>query len=223
MAGRPVNPEKIIELLAELKTKTPDYPPELLEARKAAFMQQVISIGMQGNGPGGESGGGNGGGSGGSGSGAFGGMSGIQGVLLQATIGVWVIAAMLTAAYVFRDQIVDLLQGNRTVEVTQAPPVEQMPTEFVAPLIEPSPTELLPTETPEPVFAGDGSEDYSERILEDGVPSETVEGAVDENGKALGLTPGAPDVPGQGDPNATNKDKNSTPDKPDKPEKTPKK
>jgi len=224
MAGRSVDPEKIIELLAELKEKTPEYPPDLMAARKAAFMQHAVSINLQSKGPGSQSGGGSGsGGSGPSGgTGFFGGLSATQGILLQATIGVWIIAAMLTAAYAFRDQIVELLQHNGIAEVTQAPLVAPASTEFVSPVTELSPTELPPTETPVPAFVGDESEDYSEEV-DNGVPVEVSEEAVDENGKALGLTPGAPDVSGQGDPKATNKDKNTPPgqtDKPEKPQKT---
>ena len=231
MAGRPVTPDKIIELLAELKQKTPEYPPELLEARKQSFLQQAISINLQGKGPGGESGASSGGGGSGSsgGSGVFGGMSAVQGILLQATIGVWIIAAMLTAAYIFRNQIVDLLQGNETVniEVTEAPPAVAAPA-----ITEPPPTELPPTESPS-VFVDDDSEDLSEELLDGGVPTENTDEAVlkDENGKQLGLTPGAPDVSGEGDPKATNKDQQNPPgqdgntvppgliDKPDKPDK----
>jgi len=232
MAGRSVDPEKIIELLAELKEKTPEYPPDLMAARKAAFMQHAVSINLQSKGPGGQSGGGSGSGGGGAGpsggTGFFGGLSATQGILLQAAVGVWIIAAMLTAAYAFRDQIVDLLQHNGIVEVTEAPLVEPAPTEFVAPVTEPSPTELPPTELPSPPASLSGdSGDLYEDLVEGGVPTETTDESVltDENGKALGLTPGAPDVSGQGDPKATNKDKNTPPgqdkpDNPNKPEKT---
>ena len=226
MAGRSINPEKIIELLAELKEKTPEYPPELLEARKAAFIKHAVSINLQSKGPGSQSGGGSGGGSGPSGgTGFFGGLSATQGLLLQATIGVWIIAAMLTTAYAFRDQIVSLLQHNGIVEVTEAPFVEPVSTEFVAPVTEPSPTELPPTESSPASLSGESGDVY-EDLVEGRVPTETTDESAltDENGKKLGVTPGAPDVPGQGNPDTPNKpdkdDKDNTgqanPNKPDK-------
>jgi len=223
MAGQPVNPEKIIELLAELKTKTPDYPSEMLDARKAAFMEHVVSISLQGKGPGGESGASSGGGGAGSsgGSGFFGGMSAAQGMLLQATLGVWIIAAMLTAAYAFRNQIIDLLQGNdkANVEVTDAPPA------LVAPVTtELPPTELPPTEAPPSTLelTEDGipvEEPINIDSLSEGTTGDTVGDTTgntkDNPGLHLGETPGAPAAPGQNDSTIPPGQENK-PDKPDK-------
>ena len=226
MAGRFNDPDKIIELLAELKTKTPEYPADLMVARKTAFMEQVVSINIQPKGPGSESGGGSGGGGSGltGGSGFFGGMSSLQGILLQATIGVWIIAAMLTAAYVFRDQIIDLFQGNGTVEITQPGPA------LVPPVTDLPSTEAVSTEIP-PTEPSPASVDLKPEVElgPDGIPVETVnapnaeatpgapsvdpysvQGTSDDDpkdnkGKKIGVTPGSPDVPGKGEPDTPNK------------------
>ena len=149
MFERSLNSQDIIGLLSKLKAGTPDYPAGLMAARKAAFMKQAIALNIHGRGHSGK-GGGDGGsaGSGGtSGSGALGGMSTAQGILLQAVIGVWIIAAMLTAAYVFRNQIIDLLQDNHliNVEVTQAPAIDSSLPVLVTPATEISPTVVTPT------------------------------------------------------------------------------
>jgi hypothetical protein len=203
---------EIINLLSKLKVETPDYPNDLLAARKAAFINQTVATKIDGSKPGGKGGGDGGSGTsaGSSGSGALSGdMSAAQGILLQAVIGVWVIAAMLTTAYVFRNQIIDLLQDNGfVVEITQLPPTESTDPAFIAPASgSPSPgvppTEVTsPSVTPVPGASSEGASD-SESSPDD------QDNTKDNPGLHLGQTPGAPDTPNQDKPN-----------KPDKPEKS---
>jgi len=196
MSKQAPNPEEIISLLSKLKESTPEYPADLMAARKAAFLKEAIALQIHPRGMSGK-----GGGDGGlSGTSTLGGMSAAQSILLQAVIGVWIIAAMLTAAYIFREQIIDLLQQNGivTLEVTQAPSSDSLIPTTLAPNTEVPPTEITPlVETPVP---GEPKEGES--------PAEIQEAPTDAKnnpGLHLGQTPGAPDTPNQ--------------DKPDKPEK----
>jgi len=209
MLERSLNPNEIIGLLARLKEQTPDYPPDLLATRKAAFMAQIVSINIGGPKPGGK-GGGDGGGSlsgGTSGSGALGGMATAQGILLQAVIGVWIIAGMLTAAYVFRDQIIDLLQDNGNVasELTQVPSIDSPAPTIEIPSLEVPPTEITPpsgTAVPETVSEG---ETNSESAPDEQSTADTSNNSKENPGLHLGQTPGAPDTPNQDNPNKPDK------------------
>jgi len=208
MFHRSLNPKDIIGLLSKLKAGTPEYPVDLLAKRRAAFLEQAIAINFYGKGHGGKGGGdgGSAGSAGSGGSGALGGTTTAQGFVLQAVVGMSVVAAMLTSAYLLRDQIVDLFQGNGIVsaEVTQAPLMEPTDT-LIAPATETLPATvtitavtITPSGTP---GAETGSEDPSEI---QNVP----DGTKDNSGLHLGQTPGPPQPP--------NQDK---PDKPDKPKK----
>jgi hypothetical protein len=217
------NQIEIIKLLSRLKAETPDYQSDLMAARKAAFISQAVAIKY-----GGPKQGGKGGGDGGSstsigpgGSRALGGMSTAQGILLQAVIGVWIVAAMLATAYVLRDQIIDLLLDNGiVVEMTQAPSIESTDPSFVTPAAEsPSPdvppTEVTPpTATPAPDASSEG-EVSPESSSEGQDISENPDDTKDNQGLHLGQTPGAPNVPNQDKP-----DKPEKPDKSNKPDKT---
>jgi hypothetical protein len=82
MLERALNPNDIVGLLSKLKAKTPDYSPDMMAARRAAFVNQAIAIKFDGPKQGGK-GGGDGGSSsmgGSSGSGALGGTTTAQGV-----------------------------------------------------------------------------------------------------------------------------------------------
>src|SRR3990172_6915523 len=112
MPKRSLNPKDITTLLGKLKDETPEYPAELLEARKAAFLKQAVTLKIEGKGQGGE-GGQEGGTSGSGGSGtALGGGTAALGFILQAVIGFSVIAAMLLTAFAFRKQIAEILRGG---------------------------------------------------------------------------------------------------------------
>ena len=199
-----LRPEELIALISKLKDKTPDYPVDLMAARKAAFLSQASAIKIDVNNQGGK--GGQGGASGGPSGIGFGGLSGIEGFLLQAVIGVWIIAAMLTAAYVFRDQIIDILQENDifVVEDTRLspdaldvsiPPEESLPSVVDMPATETPTTEIVPaTENSEP-----GAQNNAEPF--ESIPDDSK----DNPGLHLGQTPGPPEPPGK--------------DKPEKPEK----
>ena len=41
---KPLNTKEITELLSKLKAETPDYPSELMAAKKAAFLKQAVNI-----------------------------------------------------------------------------------------------------------------------------------------------------------------------------------
>jgi hypothetical protein len=216
MLERALNPNDIVGLLSKLKAKTPDYSPDMMAARRAAFVNQAIAIKFDGPKQGGK-GGGDGGSSsmgGSGGSGALGGTA--QGVLLQAVVGFGVIAGMLTTAYAFRDQITSLLQDNEVVvEITQAPDFDSpdsgiAPPAPESPLPEVPPTEIAdPPATPSPDTLTEGNSAPESSSDEQGI-SENPEEPKD-NGLHLGQTPGAPEPP--------NQDKPDKPDKPEKPNK----
>jgi hypothetical protein len=138
MSEEPLERQDIIELLAKMKAETPDYPADLVEARKAAYLKQIVEIQISRKDQGGEAGK-QGRAGGGSGSGAaLGGGTLAQGISLKAAIAVGVVIAMLTAAYLFRDQIVDFLAENNIINVEEtatpsiapapAGPATEMPT-----------------------------------------------------------------------------------------------
>lgn len=205
MSKPALDSQDIVGLLSKLKDRTPDYPTDLMAARKATFLQTAIALQLTGSGMGGKGGGDSGiGGNGGTGgSGVLGGTSTAQTILLQAVIGVWIIAAMLTAAYVFRDQIIDFLQDNGivNVEMTQAPSGE-----FPIPATLAPATVAVPTAITTPAgTAIPGVESDIEAMPE----IENAPDSKDNPGLHLGQTPGAPDTP--------NQDKPDKPEKPDNP------
>jgi len=207
------NQNEIIELLSRLKAETPDYHSDLLAARKAAFINQAVAIQFDGPKQGGKGGGDGGSGTsaGSGGAGTLSGMSAAQGILLQAVVGVWIIAAMLTTAYIFRDRIIDLLQNNGiVVEMMRAPSIESTDPVMVAPAAEsPSPdvppTEITaPSATPAPDASSEG-ESASESSSEGQSVSENPDDTKDNQGLHLGQTPGAPDNPNKGKPDKPDK------------------
>jgi hypothetical protein len=214
MFERSPNPQDIIGLLSKLKDSTPDYPADLMAARKAAFTKQTLAIKFHGHSGKGGGDGGSAGSGGSGGSGALGGMSTAQGIMLQAVIGVWIIAAMLTAAYVFRNQIIDLLQNNHiiSVEVTQVPAIDSTLPDLITPVAEATPTSIFATATP----GAPSSESPIIEVAPDGSSNiqNTPESTKEDQGLHLGQTPGPPDTPNQDNPGNPNK-----PDKPDKPDK----
>jgi hypothetical protein len=220
MFERSLSSNEIIQLLSKLKTETQDYPVDLMYARRAAFLKQAFTVKFDGPGRGGK-GGGDGGGSGSGGPGVLGGTSAAQGILLQAVIGVWIIAAMLATAYVFRDQIIDILQSNGivTVELTQEPSIDSPLPLLESPAIQIPSEEVPPTDTtlpsvtatPDASSAGESVPAGSSEIQN--APDTSNTGKEDQ-GLHLGQTPGAPDTPNQDNP-----DKPTNPDNPNKPDK----
>jgi len=218
MLERSLNPNEVINLLSKLKAKTPEYPPDLLAARKATFLKQIVTITIDSPGKGGGDGGSLSSGSGGSG--ALGGMSTAQAILLQAVIGVWIIAAMLTASYFFRDEIINLLQdyGIVTVEVTQVPSLDS-PAPAINPTVEAPSPDVPPTNTPPSVTAAPEILSEGESAPDENSPdgqnaSDNPDGNNNNQGLHLGQTPGAPDTPNQDNPQKPDKPEN--PNKPDK-------
>jgi hypothetical protein len=118
MANKPLKPKEVTDLLSKLKSTTPDYPDDLMAARKAAFLKKAISVKLEGKGPGGK--GGQQGGSGGSGTTAGGTAVG-QGFLWPVVVGVFVVGAMLLAAYIYRNQIINLLEENNLSALVESP------------------------------------------------------------------------------------------------------
>lgn len=194
-----LHPKEIIELLSKLKEKTPDYPTDLMAARKAAFLKQIDEIKPDQPGQGG-------GGSGLSGTG-LGGLSSMQGILLQAVIGVWIMAAMLMVMYIFREHITDWFGLNEKVFIT----VDTIPLPADVPISLQSPapgaTDAAVTEfiiTPESTKPEDSQSNGSTTDSSSSTES-SPDNSKGNHGLHKGQTPGPP-----------NSDK---PDKPDKPNK----
>ena len=220
MSKRSINPREIIRLLSKLKSETPEYPAELLDARKAAFLKQAVTLKIEGKGQGGE--GGQEGGTGGAGGSALGGGTAAQGFLLQALVGFLVVAALLLTAFAYREQIGEILKnGNNLVAIaeTGTAPVLTTPTALatVSPGLTGSPTAVTPTSTPTGVelISVEGITVIDGTLYVDGIPAITgTPGGTKPNpGLHLGQTPGTPAAPGQGNPGNQNQ-----PDKPDRPD-----
>ena len=231
---RSLDSKEIIDLLSKLKEETPEYPAQMMEARKAAFLKQAANLRIPGEGNGGE-------GSsdaGGSGSGGTGGGAAFQGIVLQALIAVSVIGALIATAFAYREQISDIVQGNEVVAVEDisAPFTVSTPTPFATATPVPSGTSTVETPTMEtltgtPTGPGyviliDGKPVVVITLPENGTPYilvEVLDGSKTNSGLHLGQTPGTPAAPGQGNPGNENQpDKPDNPDKPDKPTKAPK-
>jgi hypothetical protein len=221
---------EITGLFYKLKAETPDYPADLLAARKAAFLKQAVNIKIDGRGQGGK--GGQQGGSSGSGAALGGGAAGL-GTLWQALIGVSIVAAMFLAAYAYREQITEILQGNEVaaLEDVSQPSIVSSPLapgtvtavpSSLAPALAVPPIEILPTGTP---GASVDNTDLNGAEVVVGTPDAEIsaEKTKSNSGLHLGQTPGTPAAPGQGNPGNLNQpDKPDKPTKPDKPVKPPK-
>jgi hypothetical protein len=204
MPKRTPSPEEITGLLSKLKDGTPEYPADQLAARKSAFLKQAGTINIQGKGQGGKGGGQAG--NGGPGATQGGGLTG-PGFLLQALIGIGLIVALLSAAFVYRDQINDLLAGNEnkvvTVEDALIPTGISTDTALAT-------SSLPPTTTSTPVPPTGTATGYPTTV--NGTPLigstpvivGTLDGTQGNNGLHLGQTPGTPAAPGQGNPGNPN-------------------
>ena len=220
MANKPLKPKEVTDLLSKLKSTTPDYPSDLMAARKAAFLKKAIAIGLEGKGPSG--GGGQQGGSGGSGTTAGGAAAG-HGFLWPTVVGVLVAATMLLASYIYRDQIINLLEDNNVAVLVESPTPTDLPTLTPIPATPtplPTSTDIEITETPTM-----GDLEPGDTIIIDGTPfvvdpsgnlvvDATPDATKVNPGLHLGETPGTPAAPGQGNPGNINQ--------PDKPTKAPK-
>ena len=230
---RSLNPKEIIGLLSKLKSETPDYPADLLEARKAAFLKQAAILKIQGKGQGGQSGQ-QGGSSGSGGPGpALGGGPAAQSFLLQAIIGFSVVAAMLMAAFVYRDQIGEILKDrNVVVAVDDTGTPTDISTVTLSATASPvptgSPTAGTPTATTPSleIINGEDITIIDGTLFVDGTPvvGGTPIGTNTNPGLHLGQTPGTPAAPGHGNSGNQNKPdkpvRTDKPDNPNKPQKT---
>jgi hypothetical protein len=209
--------KEIINLLSRLKTQTPDYPAEMLAARKATFLKDAAVIKLQIKGQGGE--GGQAGGSGGS-SAAAGGSTTASGIAFQAAVGFGLVAALLIGAFFVDGQ--DRVSLDNTVVAIQENSDELiLPLTGAAPLTATSiPTEVIPdTATPEitisdpSIYSGDTEVIYDEIDLVKKLKKPNP-------GLHLGQAEGTPAAPGLGNPGNINQpEKPDKPDKPKKPEK----
>jgi hypothetical protein len=219
VAKPPLGSKEIIALLSRLRAETPEYPANMLAARKTAFLRQAATLNIQGKGQGGE--GGQQGGSGGtSGSGtALGGSTSVQGIILQALIGFGLVATMLigmlTGNYLFSDQISDGLE-EEIVAVIESPASTILP----VPGASATPTEdELVVDTPEVTVTVTESNTTLENLYDDpAFIDDLLAGIKDNPGLHLGQVTGTPAAPGQGNPGNQNQpDKPEKPNKPDKP------
>jgi hypothetical protein len=212
--------KEIIELLSRLKAETPDYPAHILAARKNSFLNHAATLKIQGKGQGGE--GGQQGGSGGSGASgtALGGSTTVQGIILQAIIGLGIVATMLigmlTGNYLFRDQVSDRLEEDIVVVIESS-----APTILPASGTSETPTEDVPgVATPEVTATATESNTTVENLNDDpAFINDLLDVIKDNPGLHLGQATGTPAAPGQGNPGNINQpNKPGKPDKPDKPD-----
>ena len=143
MPEKPLDRKDIIELLSKLKDETPEYPKKLADAKKDSFMKQILDLSGSGSSEGNE------GGQGGSNRGAKGESgdfgkpggssqtSGLSvssglgaansgkaaglglGISMKSVISFGTVIALLTAAYLFREQISEFLTENDIVRVEE--------------------------------------------------------------------------------------------------------
>jgi hypothetical protein len=150
------------------------------------------------------------------------------GALLQALIGIGLVAAISLAAYAYQDQIEDILRTNEgrareelsqpsVVSTEPAPGTVTVDPSPIAAALDIPPIEIVPTGTP---GAGDNV-DLNGAAVVAGTPGAGVasERTKTNNGLQLGLTPGTPAAPGQGNPGNPNKPDKTKPEKPDNPNK----
>ena len=178
--------QDIVELLAKLKDATPDYPPDLVETRKASYLKKIVEIELSRK----EQGGGGGkGGSAGSSKAALGGGAAAQGLSFKAAIAVGLLVAMLTATYLFRDQIVNFLEENNIIAE-----------ETATPLVVPAPAGLT-TEIP-PFNGSSTGVELTGNIpgFETDNLGGTPENATESPGHGFDQTPGTPTPQDRGSP-----------------------
>jgi hypothetical protein len=153
---RQINQSEVFELLGQLKNKKVEYPDELLAARRAGFIALVNTIQVipqSGSGQGGSGSSSGSGGSGGTSGSGISGSSTIPGASAHAleTVLGYVLAGAVTVlagtvAYVYQDEIRDLLNPPApTAEVIDFEPPTATPvdTSTAIPTSTPSPTVIV--------------------------------------------------------------------------------
>ncbi len=182
------NKDEVIKLLTTLKSSNGAYPPELLAARKARYLQQVAQVGIAA---------GTGMGikqflKGGKGAG----VSPVAGTLLETVLVVAIVAEAGALGYFYRDKLAELLNlalGKPRVEQTTNPPVDN-----TSPVIQVESTASpaltgTPIGTPSPVIVINGTVVAPSEVVNPVGPVNTVVNPVvvptDRNGNQYGHTP----------------------------------
>jgi hypothetical protein len=121
--------QEIVKLLGKLKEETPEYPADLLEARKYSFMKQMIDLKISGEDRPAETKGPAKGGRAGASGAALGGGATVLGLPLKTALAIGAVIVLLTAGYLFRDRIVEFLAENGliTTQETVPPPSASTP------------------------------------------------------------------------------------------------
>jgi hypothetical protein len=186
------NKDEVIKLLTTLKSSNGAYPPELLAARKARYLQQVAQVGIAaGTGMGIKQmlKGGNGAG-----------ISPAAGTLLEMVLVVAIVAEAGTLGYFYRDKLAELLNlvlGKPKVEQTANPPVDNSsPVIQVESTASPALTETPPG-TPSPVIVINGTVVAPSGVVSPVDPANPVVNTAvnpvivptDRNGNQYGHTP----------------------------------
>jgi hypothetical protein len=176
--------DEVIKLLTKLKASSNGaYPPELLAARKAHYMQQVTQVGIAagtglgikeilsgGNGPG---------------------IPPAMGTLLQAVLVVAVVAEASVLGYIYRDKLAELLNissGNPKVEESLNPPAVTSPIPQIQSTASPIVTETqTPIGTSSPIIVINGTTIAATEVVS---PANSIDPLpADKNGNQYGLTP----------------------------------
>ncbi len=177
------NKDEVIKLLTKLKTSTNGaYPPELLVARKAHYLQQVAQIGLAagsgmgikqilkaGKGPG---------------------IPPAVGTLLEAVLVVAIVAEAATLGYFYKDKLAALLNsslGKPKIEESSDPPAVNSPVPQIQSTASPiMTTTQTPIGTPSPIIVINGTPISVTEVVN---PVNPVPAATDKNGNQYGLTP----------------------------------
>lgn len=177
------NKDEVIKLLTKLKTSTNGaYPPELLVARKAHYLQQVAQIGL-----------------------AAGGGMGIKqilkagkgpgippaiGTFLEAVLVVAIVGEAATLGYFYKDKLAALLNnslGKPKIEESSDPPAVNSPVPQIQSTASPiMTTTQTPIGTPSPIIVINGTPISATEVVN---PVNPVPVATDNNGNQYGLTP----------------------------------
>jgi len=182
------NNDEVIKLLTMLKSSNGAYPPELLAARKARYLQQVAQVGIAA----------------GTGMGIRQILKGAKGLgvspvavtLLEAVLVVAIVAEAGALGYFYRGKLAKLLNlalRKPNVEQTANPPIDNssplLQTESTA---SPAVTET-PLGTPSPVIVINGTVVAPSEMVNPVSPVNTAVNPVvvptDRNGNQYGLTP----------------------------------
>ena len=111
--------QEIIRLLRKLKDETPEYSPDLLEARKYSYLKQIVDLQVSRSDP---PAGSSAGGSGRPGAALRGGGATFLGLPLKTVLAIAAAIVLLAAAAFFREEIVDFLAENGVIATEGAVP-----------------------------------------------------------------------------------------------------